>query len=78
MIFVPPAAPTPNKKLPSQSVNIVGLIDDTGLLPGSMKLFFNGGDPLLFVLFGIEKSAIWLLKMMPVLGDIKPEPNLKR
>lgn len=29
----------------------------------------------MFVVFGIEKSFIWLLRMMPVVGSIRREPK---
>lgn len=44
VIFDPPAAPMPRTKLSFSSVKIVGLIEDIGRLPGSMKLAGEDGN----------------------------------
>ena len=61
MILVPPAEPTANRTLPSESVNMAGLMEERGRFPGLMKLFGEGGTPKKFVMFGGEKSSISLL-----------------
>lgn len=37
---------------------IVGVIEESGRFPGSMKLAGDGGKPKMFVLSGLEKSSI--------------------
>ena len=77
VILVPPAAPTIQIAFPSSSVTIVGLMELKGLFPGFMKLAGEGGRLNLLVMLGYEKSSIWSFKMMPVEGDMKPQPKLK-
>ena len=45
MILGPPAAPAASLTLPFSSVTMVGTMEDTGLLPGRMKLASEGGMP---------------------------------
>jgi len=76
VIFDPPAPPIARTRSPFLSVIIVGHIEDIGRFPGSIKLAGEDGIPYLFITFGEEKSFIWLLKMIPVLGDMNPHPKL--
>ena len=55
----------------------VGLMEEVGLFPGSMKLASDGGSPHSSVSSGVEKSDISLLKMMPVRVPRLLDPNLK-
>ena len=63
---------------PCGSVMRVGLMEEVGLLPGSMKLASDGGSPHSSVSSGVEKSDISLLKMMPVRVPRFFEPNLRK
>jgi hypothetical protein len=54
---------------------MVGVMDDKGRLPGSMKLTGLGGTPYLLT-FGVEKSSIASFRIMPVISEIKPAPKL--
>ena len=56
----------------------VGLMEEVGRLPGSMKFASDGGSPHSSVSSGVEKSDISLLKMMPVRIPRFLEPNLKK
>lgn len=56
-------------------------MDDTGFFPGSIQLAWLVGavqassDQL--GLLGNEKSAMWLLKMIPVVAPIDLDPQLR-
>lgn len=76
--MLPPAAPIAKTASPFSSVIIDGHIDDMGLLLGDMKLTGEGGRRKLFVMFGEEKSSISSFKIIPVLRDAKPAPNLNQ
>ena len=76
VIFVPPAAPMTARTLPLVELTMmVGVMDDKGRLPGSMKLTGLGGTPYLLT-FGVAKSSIASFRMMPVSSDMKPAPKL--
>lgn len=45
VILVPPDAPDTCITFPLPSTQMVGVIDDMGLLPGSIKLDSDGGTP---------------------------------
>ena len=78
VIFFPPDAPLIILTLfLFVSHTMVGLMDDRGRLPGSIKLFRDGGEPKLVVL-GTEKSAISLLNTMPVRLPFILPPKLER
>ena len=53
-------------------------MEDSGLLPGLMKLVGEGGSLKKLVMFGEEKSSISSFRMIPVDGDMMPDPNLNR
>ena len=55
---------------------MAGQVEDIGLFPGRMKFVGEGGTPNEFVTLGELKSSIWLLKIIPVFGDIFMEPKL--
>ena len=55
---------------------MVGAMEDSGRLPGLMKFTSLGGTLKKLVMFGDEKSDIWLLTMMPVCSEAKPAPKL--
>lgn len=78
VILLPPAAPTAKITSSFPSVIKEGHIEDRGLFPGFMKLIGDGGIPKLFVIFGEEKSSISSLRIIPVLSDANPAPNLKQ
>ena len=42
-----------------------------------MKLFLAGGTSYALVMFGEAKSSIWLFMMIPVLGDINLQPQIR-
>ena len=76
VILVPPAAPMTERTLPLVELTMmVGVMDDKGRLPGSMKLTGLGGTPYLLT-FGVEKSSIASFRIMPVFSEIKPAPKL--
>ena len=52
-------------------------MEDMGILPGAMKLEAEAGMPYVLTVFGVEKSSIWLLNMMPVLLPTTRDPNLQ-
>ena len=56
----------------------VGLMEEVGRLPGSMKLASDGGSPHSSVSSGVEKSDISLLKMIPVRIPRFLDPNLRK
>ena len=75
---MPPEPPETSLTSPDfESMTMTGQVDDNGLFPGRMKFVGDGGTPNAFVTLGELKSSISLLKIMPVLGDILMEPNLK-
>jgi hypothetical protein len=59
-----------------ESTTMVGVMDDSGRLPGLMKLAGLGGTPKKLVVLGDEKSSISLFIMMPVCSEIHPAPKL--
>ncbi len=61
VILVPPDAPVTSRTSPdSLSMMIVGHVDESGIFPGLMKLLGDGGMPNPLVMFGDEKSSIWV------------------
>ncbi len=54
----------------------VGVMEDMGLLPGTMKLLAEDGKPNAFVSPGVEKSSIWSFHRIPVDSDRRSEPKL--
>ena len=74
MIFGPPLAPTTATTRCSLSTTTVGLMEETGRFPGRTILFSDGEMPWLFRILGYEKSSIWLLRIMPVEGDMNLLP----
>lgn len=54
---------------------MVGVIDDSGRFPGTMKFAGGGGAAPPVVLIGMEKSSISLLRTIPVVGDIICAPK---
>ncbi len=61
----------------SPSSTSVGLMLDSGLLPGAMALPSLPVRPNAFATPGwIEKSSIWLLSTIPVPGTMTFEPNV--
>ena len=48
---------------------IVGVMDDNGRFPGTMKLAGAGGGTSLETFLGMEKSSISLFSTIPVLGE---------
>lgn len=50
-------------------------MDDKGLLNGLMKFAGAGGNDVVLLPFGMEKSSISLFNMIPVLGDINTDPK---
>ncbi len=53
---------------------IVGHVEESGLLPGWIKLAGDGLNPYSLVMFGEEKSSISLLRTMPV-SVTTPDPK---
>jgi hypothetical protein len=79
VIFDPPAAPVTIRTFPEAlSTTMAGLMEDKGRFPGLMKLLGDGGRLKSLVMLGDEKSSISSLKMIPVEGDMIPDPKLKR
>ena len=79
MILVPPADPTTSRGLFKLVLTkTVGVMEDNGLLPGLMKLVGDGGSLKKFVMFGEEKSSISSFKIIPVEGDMMPDPKLHK
>ncbi|MNH33085.1 hypothetical protein D3C79_935750 [compost metagenome] len=75
MMRLPPGVPTTITTLPSL-VTMVGLMDDSGALPGAMALASPCTRPYMFgtPIFEV-KSSISSLRMTPVLLAITPAPN---
>ena len=77
VILVPPDAPVTMTICPSSLNTMVGVMDESGLFPGTIKFAGDGGTPKEFSMPGVEKSSISLLKMIPVLLPRHFEPKLK-
>jgi hypothetical protein len=77
VILVPPDAPAINTTSPLEFVIMIGLIEDIGRLPGSMKLLGEGRTPNSLMRPGVEKSSISLLYVIPVTVERTLEPKLK-
>lgn len=76
VILVPPEAPTTNLTCPSESATILGHMEDRGRFPGLMKFAADAGTPKWLVVFGVEKSSIWLLNITPVFFPTTFDPKL--
>ena len=76
-IIGPPDPPMTILTSPSEEMITLGLIEDSGRFHGDMKFADDAGTPKMLVVFGVEKSSISLLKMMPVREPTTFEPNLK-
>lgn len=55
---------------------IVGDMELSGLLPGTIKLVGEGGKPNALATFGVLKSSIWSLNIIPVDFDRINAPSL--
>ena len=73
---MPPAAPTTILTSPSDDTIMLGHIEDKGRFHGAIKLAGDAGTPKKFVVFGVEKSSISLLKIIPVLEPTTLDPKL--
>lgn len=78
VILVPPEAPMTILALPFSSIIILGVIEDKGLFPGTIKLAGDGSKPNKLVMPGDEKSSITLFIMIPVDNVVNPAPKLKK
>ncbi len=76
VILVPPDAPFIKNGSPLLLTNIAGVMDDMGILPGTMKLDGEAGTPKALVVLGVEKSSISSLKIIPVLLPLTLDPKL--
>ena len=65
MMRGPPLAPSAARRRPSVDVMMAGDMELCGFLKGRMKLDWLGGRPYVLVWSGVEKSSIWLFRMMP-------------
>lgn len=65
------------RTVPEESVTTVGHIEDSGRLPGAMRLAADHSKPKLFVAFSTEKSSMPLFITMPVDGEISIAPKLQ-
>lgn len=65
MMRGPPLAPSAARRRPSAAVTIMGDMELCGFLKGRMKLDLLGGRPYVLAWSSVEKSSIWLFKMMP-------------
>ena len=65
MMRGPPLAPSAARRRPSVAVMMTGDMELCGFLKGRMKLDWLGGRPYVLVWSGVEKSSIWLFRMMP-------------
>ena len=74
----PPEAPATSLTRPLLSVKITGVIEDWGLFPGLIKLLFEGGMSSGFSWPGVEKSAISLLYIIPVILERYLHPKLSQ
>ena len=61
MILGPPEAPMTSLTFPTLSVRMMGVIEETALLLGLIKLFSAGGYPKRVKTPGVLKSSIPLL-----------------
>lgn len=77
MILVPPALPITSFASPLLSTTIVGHIEESGCLPGAMKLEGDAGTPNEFTTPGVEKSSIESFRTIPVVLDLIFDPKLK-
>src|SRR5687768_6671929 len=76
MMRGPPAAPTSNTRFPFASSTIVGDIDDSGRLPGSILFAMPCTSPYTFGEPGFAvKSSISLLSRNPPFATVTPLPN---
>jgi hypothetical protein len=76
IICEPPAAPIAKYRvLFSVKSMIIGVIEDNGRFPGTMKFAGEGRYPNALVSPGVEKSFISLFRMRPVRGKISCEPK---
>ena len=72
---LPPGVPTTIDSCPSL-VTIVGVIDDSGRLPGATALFGPSTNPNMLGEPGLaEKSSISSLRRMPVPAAVTCAPN---
>lgn len=76
VIFEPPADPDTKTTSPFLSKMMLGHIEDSGRLPGLIKLAGDGRNPTPLAFPGLEKSSISLFKMIPVLFERTVPPNL--
>ena len=67
-----------NRTSPSLFTMIDGHMDETARLPGLIIFADEKGTPKKFFVFGIEKSFMPLLSIIPVLRDVIPAPKLKQ
>ena len=77
VILVPPEAPLIMTISPCSLNTMVGVMDESGLFPGTIKFAGDGGTPNEFSMPGVEKSSISLLKIIPVLLPRHLDPKLK-
>ena len=77
VILIPPAPPIISWTSPFLSTIITGHIDDSGILPGAIKLAGDAGTPYEFTFPGVEKSSISSFMIMPVVKDRMRDPKLK-
>ena len=78
MILDPPAPPITAYNDPlSLNSRMTGLMDESGRLPGRMKLAGEGTKPKELFALGVEKSSISLFMMMPVSGTMRREPKVR-
>src|SRR5207249_6413643 len=74
MMRLPPGVP--RISTPRGPSTKVGDIDDSGRLPGATAFGIEPTSPYAFDAFGdAEKSSISSLRITPVPGTMKPEPN---
>ena len=66
MILLPPDAPAMAAILLFLFITMVGLMEDMGLLPGTMKLVGEAAYWYALSVPVVEKSSISLLKIIPV------------
>ena len=79
IILLPPDDPITIAASPLSFRTIIGVIEDCGLLPGTMRLTSDGRKPKPFGgPPGTAKSSISLLKTIPVLEPMTFDPNLQQ
>jgi hypothetical protein len=66
MILEPPAAPVLRNRSPEGYSTMTGVMEESGRLPGRMKLLGQGTKPNALETPGMEKSFISLFMIMPV------------